>query len=259
MKTKIYDNSIPPFPLYPSTTDINFNQSAVARENGYPYDEIFIVKSGSGILTIEGNSYPLEENDMFYLHANVPHEYRRTGDNFVTSFLSYFGNGADTVREYYSLGNFGIFKNKNTGGFEAELSKLFEDFDEIYKASTLSAMTYNTVITFFDEACRIEYTPLEKVYGFLNANYAKPITLDDIISVYPYSKTKLCTDFKRKYGITVFDALTSIRLNHAQLMLRENPHIPLKNISVSCGFSDVSYFCKRYRKAYGHSPKSALK
>lgn len=255
MKAKIYDNSLPPFPLYPSTVDINYNQSGIARENGYSYDEVFMVKSGSGILTVEGNSYTLEENDMFYLHAGIPHEYHRTGDNFTTSFLSFFGSGVDTIREYYSLGNFGIFKNKNTGSFEAELLRLFEDFDAVYEASTLSAMTYSAVIAFFDEACKKEHTPLEKVYGFLNANYVKPITLDDIISVYPYSKTKLCTDFKKEYGITVFDALTSIRLDHAQLMLRANPYLTLKKIAESTGFGDVSYFCKMYKRKHGHSPK----
>ena len=258
MKAKIYDNTLPPLLIYPSTADINYNQSVMSRENGYWYDEVFIVKSGNGILTVDGNSYSLQENDMFFLHAGVPHEYRCIGDSFVTSYLSYFGSSTDSIREYYSLGNFGVFKNKNIGAFESKLLRLFEDFDKIQELSTLSAKTYDAVITFFDEACRKEYTLLEKVCNYLNSNYAKQITLDDLLQVYPYSKTKLCTDFKKEYGSTIFNFLISIRLNHAQLMLRANPHLTLKKITESTGFGDVSYFCKMYKKKYGHPPKNDL-
>ena len=138
MKSKIYDDSLPTLPIYPSTADINYNQTEMSRENGYWYDEIFIVKAGKGILTIDSESYLLEENDMFFIHAGVPHEYHRIGDKFVTSYLSYFGSSTDNILEYYSLGNFGVFKGKNTGAFESKLLRLFEDFDKIQELSILS-------------------------------------------------------------------------------------------------------------------------
>ena len=192
---------------------------------------------------------------MFYLRANTPHAYYCIGHSFVTSYLSYFGSGVGAVREYYSLGNFEIFKNKSTGAFEAVATKLYEEFDSVQEQSTLSKMAYSAVITFFDEACRKEHSPLETVYNFLESNFSKLITLDDIASVYPYSKTKLCCDFKKKYSVTLFEALTLIRLRHAENMLCTNGHLALKVIASSCGFNDVSYFCKIYKKHFHKTPR----
>ena len=257
MKPKIYNDYIPPFPLYPSTMDINFNQSKIFRENGYFFDEIFIVKDGNGILEIDGKTYSLEKNDMFFLRKGVPHQYYCTGDSFVTSYLSYFGCSAEVLYNYYRLGNFGVFKSKNPVKAEKFFNDLYKSFDSLQELSTLSAMTYSCVTAFFDEACKKEYTPIENVYNYLEANYSKPVILEDLLCFYPYSKTKLCTDFKKTYGKTLFEVLTDIRIRHAYEMLSLNPHLPLKNIAAASGYSDVSYFCKTYKRLIGISPKSA--
>ncbi len=257
MKTKIYGDNLLPLPLYPSTADINFNQSGIDRENGYPYNEIFIVQDGIGILEIMGEKHFLEKNDMFFLRKGIPHKYYPTGDGFVTSFLSYFGVGAEALHSYYNIGDFGVYKGKNRGKAEGLLNELYKNFDSIQELSTLSAMTYSSVTAFFDEAYKKERTPIEKVYNYLEANYSKPVTLEDLLFFYPYSKTKLCTDFKRTYGRSIFDVLTEIRINHAREILFHNPHITLKKIAEASGFGDVSYFCKIYKKLIGTTPKSS--
>lgn len=81
------------------------------------------------------------------------------------------------------------------------------------------------------------------------------ITLDDILTFYPHSKSKLCHDFKEKYGLTIFDALIRIRLRNAHYMIKNNPYIKLREIAKACGFNDVSYFCKMYKRYYGETPK----
>ncbi len=257
MKTKIYSDTLPPLPLYPSTIALNFNQPGISRPCGYPFDEVFVVKSGSGVLHIGEEVFTLQKNDMFYLYGNTPHAYYPLEDGLSTDFLSFFGNSNDSIREYYGLGNYGIYKNKSSGSFVSELLKLFENFDSTHELSTLSAMTYSAVIAFFDEAHKKEYTPIEKVYNYLEANYSKPVTLENLLTFYPYSKTKLCTEFKGVYGKSIFDVLTEIRITHAHKMLSLNPHIALKNIAEASGFGDVSYFCKTYKKLLGTTPKSS--
>ena len=65
-------------------------------------------------------------------------------------------------------------------------------------------------------------------------------------------------DFKQKYKITIFEMLTRIRLSHARNMINSNPHLKLTSIAASCGFNDVSYFCKMYKRLYDCSPKSEI-
>ena len=84
----------------------------------------------------------------------------------------------------------------------------------------------------------------------------KMITLDDILTIYPYSKAKLCRDFKNKYSVSIFQMLTNIRLEHAKYMIKDNQHLRLKTVATLCGFNDISYFCKMYKKTYMCSPKT---
>lgn len=246
------------FPLYTCTVDINHLQEKVNRPNGYEFNQLFIVSGGSAVLKINGECHTVSTNDLFYIAKNVPHEYYGKEGDFKTSFLSFCDNGFDNIKKYYNVSDFGIYKNKNNGVFESCLTKLFDSFEDAHETSTLCTMTFSAVIAFFDEACKKEYSPIESVYNYIENSYFKMITLEDILKFYPYSKSKLCHDFKQKYKMSVFDMLTKIRLKNAHYMIKSNPHIKLSEIAHSCGFNDVSYFCKMYKRRYNCSPKETL-
>ena len=84
---------------------------------------------------------------------------------------------------------------------------------------------------------------------------AEKLILDDIFASCNYSKSKLSKDFKKKYGETVFDMLTRIRLSNAKKQMEEDPTLKIKDVAMSCGFNDCSYFCRMYKRAFGKSPK----
>jgi len=259
MKTKIYNKGqMSFFPLYLTTIGNRCKQSRIKRINGYERHQIFLVSSGSGVLNIQGQQYIINKNDLFYIAAHIPHEYYGVDDFFETTYISFCGDGFEKIQQYYELGVFGVYKNKNSGTFKSTVENLHEIVDTIHETSTLCALTFSAVISYFDEACKKGYSPIEKVYNYLEENYSKMITLEDVLTVYPYSKTKLCCDFKKKYKITIFEMLTRIRLSHARNMINSNPHIKLKSIALSCGFNDISYFCKMYKRLYNCSPKSEI-
>ena len=257
MKIRIYEkNQLSFFPIYALTIDYNTIQNAVTRENGYENPQIFLVNSGEGVLNIDNKSFTLSEGDLFFISAHTPHSYFGTNDAFTTSYISFTGAGFNGIKKYYNLMDYGIYKNKNRGSFEASVKHLYKVFDTTHELSALSSMAFSAVISFFSEVCLKESTPIEAVYKYLEENYRKAISLDDILSVYPYSKAKLCREFKKTYNETIFEKIASVRLEHAHYMLKNFPHLNLKEISFSCGFNDVSYFCKMYKRAYGKTPKS---
>lgn len=256
MKLKTYtDKQLSHFPVYAYTTNINYQQEKISRPEGCPFHQIFIVKDGNGIIKSNNHIYQLSKNDLFYISENTPHEYYGTDNNFITSYLGFFSNGFDSVKDYYDVENIGVYKNKNQGNFEAVLLKIYDNINFINEISTLCSYAFSAVIAFFDEACKKEYSPIETVYNYIENNYSKMLTLDDILSFYPYSKTKLCHDFKQKYNVTIFDMITKTRLNNAHCMIKANPSMSLSTIANSCGFNNTSYFCKIYKKLYGATPK----
>ena len=228
----------------------------MSRPEGYENHQIFLVEKGQAMLTINKNTVILSENDMFYLGADIPHEYCGIPDDFTTSFLSFSGDGFDALKKYYKLGDYGIYQNKNKNKVKNAMRKAYDCLDAVHEASTICANAFTAVISFFDETCKKEYSPIENVYNFLEINYSNPISLDDLTEIYPYSKAKLCCDFKNTYKMTIFEMLLSIRLRNAQHIINTNPHMKLSNIANLCGFSDVSYFCKMYKRFFNCTPKS---
>ena len=243
------------FSLYPTSADVSYPQYRIFRPEGYPMDQIFLVSGGNGVIRISDEVYPLEVGDMFYVRAGVSHEYYGT-DSFATTYISYAGEGVGGIRDYYALGDFKLYTGKSQTAFERNVKKIFEKFDSIKDIPTLCALTYSTVIGFFEENCRKEYSSIEEVYYYIEANYASQLTLDDILGFYPYSKAKLCREFREKYNMTVFDKIIETRLLRAKSILTAQPDVKLKTVADSCGFADVSYFCKLYRKTFGASPKA---
>ncbi len=246
------------FSVYPMSADVNYPQYKIARSDGYPFDQIFLVSDGGGVINLAGDTYVLEKGDLFYLKAGVPHEYHGDED-FATTYISYGGDGVFGLREYYAQGEFKLYKGKSTAAFEKNVKKIFEGFDSVSDIPALCALTYTTVIGFFEEACKKSFSSIESVHNYIEENYPFPLNLDDISTVYSSSKSKLCRDFKLKYGVTVFERLTEIRLTHARNILGANPSIKLRDVAASCGFNDVSYFCKMYRKVFGVSAKANSK
>lgn len=256
MKIKTYTKEqLEYFPFYICSTDIKYHQERIVRPEGFKNHQLFIVSGGNGIVKANGKCYEIEKNDLFYISPGTPHEYYGTDDEFETSYLAFYSDNFESVKKYYNIRDFELYKNKNRGRFESHLNNIYDNINFTHEISTLSAMTYSAVIAFFDEACKKEYSPIERVYNYIESNYSKMITLEDILLFYPYSKTKLCHDFKQNYKMTVFDMITKVRLNNARNMIKINPHIKLSKIAESCGFGDVSYFCKMYKKFYGISPK----
>lgn len=257
MRIKLYDKEqLIYFPLYPFTIDINYPQEKVVRPDGYTNHQIFTVSNGNGILKINNNCYCLSKGDMFYIGRNVPHEYWGTDKDFQTSYLSFFGNGFENMKKYYNIADFGVYRNKNIFPFESQLKKIFENFGKQYELSVVCVSALVTVTAFFDEACKKTYSPIESVYKYIENNYFQMITLEDILAFYPFSKSKLCHDFKREYKMTIFEKIMEIRLENARYMIKSNPNIKLSTVASSCGFNDTSYFCKMYKKSYGESPKN---
>ncbi len=244
------------FPLYFFSAEMNHLQEHVKRKDGYPHHHLLVVKGGDGIVNVNGESYPVSKHDMIYIDADTPHEYYGVSDDFSTDYLTFWGRGVNSLKAYYGIEHYGVYRNKNSRPFEEYTKKIIEEATAENRLSALCTFAFCAVTAFFDEAYRKEASPIERVYNYIEANYSKIVTLDELFAFYPYSKSKLCHDFKSKYGSTIFGVILKMRLRKADFMIKSNTNVSDAVIAKECGFNDVSYFCKMYKKEYGHSPKT---
>ncbi len=92
-----------------------------------------------------------------------------------------------------------------------------------------------------------------KAIGFLNENYRKDISLDDVsrvVNINPYYFSKR---FKEETGVNFIDYLTNIRINKAKELL-EDPRLSIKEICNLSGYSDPNYFSRIFKKIENLTP-----
>jgi len=91
---------------------------------------------------------------------------------------------------------------------------------------------------------------LEKIHN----DYSQRILVDELADICNISKFHFCKIFKSVMGVTAIQYLNQYRVNIADVFL-ENGHLPVSKIAQYCGFNDVSYFYRCYKKVKGYYPK----
>lgn len=89
-----------------------------------------------------------------------------------------------------------------------------------------------------------------EIQRYLEHNLSEPLHLSqvaDIVHVHPQYLSSL---FKKELGIGYNDYLNMLRIDMAGRLL-ENESIGLQKISELCGFSDITYFCRKFKQKTG--------
>lgn len=95
---------------------------------------------------------------------------------------------------------------------------------------------------------------ISKVVDFIDQNFTDcSITVDDMAKALTISKSSLTKKMKSLMGVTPADFLKTTRLSKAKIMLKET-RSPIKEIAIDCGFSDMNYFGKCFKAAFGVTP-----
>ena len=255
MKIRFYSKQAKAlFPIYPYTVSAYYSQGRISGTK--PFHQIFSVVDGNGILHLEDDTYLLKKGDMFFIPKYVSHEYHSFPPGppgFKTCFMGFDGTGCENIFSYFNTPRIGFCMGKITPHIYSQFKDMRSEFNRCSEPK-ICAMAYSLVIDFFENAVKKMSEPIDSVLNYIEENYALPLTLDDMLTVYPYSKTKLCLDFAKKYSMTVFEKLTDIRLKHAYFLLENQPELKINAIAQKCGYTDLSYFCRMFKRAYGKSP-----
>ena len=81
------------------------------------------------------------------------------------------------------------------------------------------------------------------------------LAVADIAKELDCSADYLSTLFNRETGVRLAEYILIKRLEESAALLRREPDLPVATIAVKCGFSSASYFCQRFREAYGKPPR----
>lgn len=256
MKTMIYtEAAMGALPILPMTVGYLHRQETRVRPEGHASHQLLCVNEGSGYLIIGGERHVLGAGDLIFLPANAPHAYGSDNGTLVTSWISFVGGGVTGLYAYFGATAPALYRGRSGGAFLGALSRLLEKMSDMASPARISHAAFGAFNCFFEEASATTLTPAEEIKAYLERHFNEHLTLDDIFAGRGASHSKLSADFKRRFGMTVFEMLTDIRLRHAQLLLESDTTLKSAEVGRECGFTDGSYFCKMYRRAFGKSPR----
>ena len=99
---------------------------------------------------------------------------------------------------------------------------------------------------------------IKGVLSYISDHYAGSINLDSLAKIAGMNPKYFCRYFRSMTGRTPIDYLNYYRVECACELL-STKDISIKEASISCGFSDESYFVKTFRKYKGTTPKQFTK
>jgi len=98
---------------------------------------------------------------------------------------------------------------------------------------------------------------LKKVLALVEEQYAQPLTLADLSGAAGMSPKYFCRFFQEMTHQTPIEYLNACRVEHACCQLLTTGR-SVTEVAFACGFNDLSYFIKTFKKRKGVTPKQYL-
>jgi len=247
-------DGVPVPPVYFYTASSHFPQADMGYAPGaQTFYQILLVLEGTGVLRCQGNSYPLKRGCAFFTAQGCPSEYRNTG-GLVTAFLTARGSALPGLLAHYGCGDFCFTDRINPEEYLSGIQRIILEYYDRKREGQLSAYVYSFFVDFLEHWSGTPLSPLEQITLFIERNFTRKLTLEQLAAVSGISVSKLCHDFRKHCGCTVFTYILNLRLTYARSFLQASRESRTKDAAIRCGFEDISYFCRAYKKKFGRTP-----
>lgn len=94
---------------------------------------------------------------------------------------------------------------------------------------------------------------LKLVLEYIGEHYAEDLTIPQLARLCFFSEYHFMRFFKRYIGVSCLEYIKNLRLEKAASRLAQGGRSVL-DVSMACGFSNLSYFYREFKKKYGMTP-----
>lgn len=241
--------------------------------------EIQIFLNGSAAITIDNKEFNVEKNDIVFIpsqsiHFGCAKSVSLEVHNFVfhTEVMCSL-NHDSSVQKYFlpfinRTAKIPYVIHTTDKGYAA----LRKCLDEIVTLTNSKPKCYellirNHLINFFinlylhdyvqtkatSSVADKNYLAVKNAITYIERNFSKPLTVDEIAAQAGFSKSRFMSIFKEFTNTTCKKFINNCRMESAKQMLIETNQTVL-NIAVACGYNNISLFNREFKKAYGSTP-----
>lgn len=88
----------------------------------------------------------------------------------------------------------------------------------------------------------------------LELNYTNQFSLTELSEKFGYTPSYITRIFKKEYGQSPLQYLTSLRISRAEEIIKKNPDINIRSVALSVGYDDARYFSRIFKNETGMTP-----
>lgn len=242
--------------------------------------EFIYLSRGEAIFTIDEKEVLVKAGEGIFINAGQIHSgvsITDTCDYFSVVFnTNYLSNSFDvcnkffegiTTNKYNLIQHFTMdnsqesdvileleviieeLQNKSIGYELSVKSKLLYIFSLIFRHS-LYTTTLSTKIRLFEVK---KYNKLKQILKYIYLNYNKKFLLPDISTAVNLTPQYLCKFFKEMTDMNIVDYTNHYRIETASYLLKVSDQ-SITDIAIECGFDNISYFNRVFKKHIGCTP-----
>ena len=227
------------------------------------FTDITYVLSGEAIYYIDGIPYHVHAGDLLCIPPNKCRKAHTFPDRLIESqcmnFLIHTFDGSDYTLPFPLISNIG--KHPELAPLYAEIQKAWLMREPGYKfhvqAYLMLIIERLYQIIMYPDFNRIDDPRIIKAIKHVTTHYSEPLALTTVADLVNLSPMYFGNLFKQQTGVSFRQYLTSIRLNQAENMLLSGEY-KVGEVASLCGFSDIFYFSKTFRKEKGISPSNVF-
>ena len=228
----------------------------------------FIVLSGEGELSYEGQTYQLHAGDCVFIDCRKAYSHSTSNDLWALQWCHFYAPSLPAVYEKYKeRGGRPVFHPADIKPFTDLLTELYNlasssdyirDMRINEKLGTLLTLLMEQ--SWHPESATISRKRMElaAVKEHLDEHFTEKIMLDELAEKFFINKFYLSKIFKETYGTTVNNYLISKRITRAKQLLRFTD-MTVDEVGVAVGMGDANYFSRMFRKVEGISPREYRK
>jgi len=224
--------------------------------------EFVYILSGSLRFSLNGEKFTAAAGELVTVNSAIVHSF----------------TPEDTTADYYFLvADDKFFKTNNLYSdktfFEkkiktSESQRLFEEIiretdkaDEYSNVSTLSVLMSLFIYMNRHHSCPQEenhptgqkkISMVRSTLTYLQEHYKEKLTVKDVAETCHFSKSYLSHTFKEITGLSIIGYINLLRCHNARALILEGNAI--SEAAAECGFSDLSYFTRVFKKTLGILP-----
>lgn len=263
-----------PFNIYPCSIPLDFKLVPV---HWHEEMEIISVKKGRGLVTVDMVPYEVGTGDAVAVFPGQLHGISQTGGEameyeniiFRPSMLMTADQDVCTAEFLLPLAE-GRIKSPvhMKAGMEdyASLSECIRRLDILCRDKpygyqlgvkgelfSLLCLLAAKSLPIHGECPSKSREKMKLLLGYIEEHYGERITVEDGAALCFYSNSHFMKFFKRYMGMSFTQYLNDFRLEKAAGLLRTTL-LPVTDVAQQCGFDNISYFNRLFRKKYHGTP-----